>query len=165
MKKIFVTLLVALAVSFTAFAQVDDMKGAIPMGLDDEGNQVPITAPIFSFEKESHDFGDIPEGPKVEHEFVFTNTGQEPLIIKNVKASCGCTVPKWPKDPIMPGEESVIKAVYNTKKRKGPFNKSLTITSNAHTPTKRLFIKGKVGAKADEETMPIRKSSIVNESN
>ena len=83
-----------------------------------------------------------------------------------MKASCGCTTPSWPKDPIMPGEEAAIKAIYNTSKRMGPFNKSITITSNAYTPTKRLYIKGKVVKGCDlekEEITPMKKKSIVEE--
>ena len=63
-------------------------------------------APAFKFEKgTSHDFGTIAEGPEVTYYFEFTNTGKEPLIIQNVSASCGCTTPDWPKQPILPGKQ------------------------------------------------------------
>ena len=166
MKKLLVTVIAFLAISTSVFAQADEMKKGASYILDEKGELVETTAPIFNFEKETHSFGDIEEGPKVEYEFKFTNDGKEPLIISNVKASCGCTTPSWPKDPIMPGEEAAIKAIYNTSKRMGPFNKSITITSNAYTPTKRLYIKGKVVKGGDlekEEMTPMKKKSIVEE--
>ncbi len=98
------------------------------------------------FEKEVHDYGTIEQNANGACEFVFTNTGNEPLMISNAKGSCGCTVPEWPKTPIAPGETGVIKVKYDTK-RVGPFGKSVTLTSNAtNTPTKVIRIKGTVKA-------------------
>lgn len=98
----------------------------------------------FKFEKELHDFGTVTEGEMATYEFTFTNTGKEPIIISNVAASCGCTTPSWTREPVMPGKKGSIKAVYNSQNRPGPFNKQITITSNAGTPTKVLTIKGNV---------------------
>jgi len=98
----------------------------------------------FKFEKEIHDFGTVVEGEMATHEFTFTNTGKEPLIISNVAASCGCTTPSWTREPVKPGEKGSIKAVYNSANRPGPFTKQVTITSNAKTATKVLTIKGVV---------------------
>ena len=100
-------------------------------------------APEISFEKETIDYGTIEKGDNGVRNFVFTNTGKSPLIISNARGSCGCTVPTWPKEPIKPGESGVIKVKYDTK-RTGPINKSVTITSNAKTPTKVLRIKGNI---------------------
>lgn len=100
-------------------------------------------APVMSFESEVVDYGTIEQGADGVREFKFTNTGKEPLIISNARGSCGCTVPTWPKEPIKPGESSVIKVKYDTK-RLGAINKSVTITSNASTPTKVVRIKGKI---------------------
>ncbi len=99
----------------------------------------------ITFAEESYDFGKINEekGP-VTHEFVFTNTGAQPLIIQNVKASCGCTSPDWSKEPILPGKKGFVKATYNPQGRPGPFNKSITVTSNAENSTVILTIKGEV---------------------
>ena len=94
-------------------------------------------------EKEVHDFGKMKQHGDASTVFSFKNTGTEPLIISNAKGSCGCTVPTWPKEPIKPGESSVIKVKYDTK-RLGAINKSVTITSNAATPTKVVRIKGKI---------------------
>ena len=100
-------------------------------------------APEIIFETEVINYGNIEKGADGVREFKFTNTGKSPLIISNARGSCGCTVPTWPKEPIKPGENGVIKVKYDTN-RPGPINKSVTITSNAKTPTKVLRIKGNV---------------------
>jgi hypothetical protein len=112
----------------------------------------------MSFEKELHDYGTIDQGANGVFEFKFTNTGKEPLIISEARGSCGCTVPQWPKEPIVPGAKSSIKVSYDTK-RVGAFNKTVTITSNAKSGTKVLSIKGVVNAKVEEEAFPTRKPS------
>ena len=97
----------------------------------------------ITFETEVIDYGTIPQNADGVRKFVFTNTGNAPLIISNAKGSCGCTVPSWPKKPINPGETAEISVKYATS-RLGPINKSVTVTSNAVTPTKVLRIKGNV---------------------
>jgi hypothetical protein len=97
-------------------------------------------------DKDVHDYGTISQGADGGCEFTVTNDGTEPLIISRCKGSCGCTVPKCEKTPIMPGATSAISVRYDTK-RIGPINKSVTITSNAsNEPTKVIRIKGKVEA-------------------
>jgi hypothetical protein len=99
----------------------------------------------ITFEKTTHDFGEIGEqGGKVNYKFVFTNTGQGPLIISQVNASCGCTTPAWSKEPIAPGEQGFIMAEYDPRNRPGNFQKSLSVVSNAPQPTNVLYIKGTV---------------------
>jgi len=120
-------------------------------------------APVFEFLEETYDFGEIIEGDKPTHEFKFTNTGNTPLIIAGVKASCGCTTPQWPKTPIAPGEEAVIKAIYNSKGRMGKFNKAIRITSNAATPTKVIYIKGETKKANTNEGMPVKKPSMLQD--
>jgi hypothetical protein len=144
MKRIFL-----LSVVFIAFTQV---------------LQAQSSAEI-SFAEEKFDFGELNEGPKVSHDFNFVNTGKEPLILSNVKASCGCTTPSWTKEPILPGEKGTILVTYNTAKRVGSFNKSITITSNASVATKVLYINGNVIALVEEETMPIKQPSMMAPSN
>ena len=100
----------------------------------------------MTFGEPTHDFGKIMDGDKVEHVFLFENTGSEPLVISNAKGSCGCTVPDWPKDPIKPGATGEIKVVYNSK-GKGKVggkneNKTVTITANTNPPETRIFVKG-----------------------
>lgn len=100
--------------------------------------------PEFSFETEDHDFGKIEEGEQVEHIFSFTNTGDAPLIISAAKGSCGCTVPEWPKEPIAVGETGEIKVKFNSKKKPGIQNKTVTITSNTFPTQKKIRIKADV---------------------
>ena len=102
----------------------------------------------LAFSETIHDFGSINEvdGP-AEHEFLFTNTGSEPVKIQNVKASCGCTTPGWTKEEVSPGGTGFVKARYNPANRPGPFNKSLTITATGNTTTYVLYIKGNVNPK------------------
>lgn len=98
----------------------------------------------IEFEKEIHDFGTLKQGADASTEFVFKNTGSEPLVISNAQGSCGCTVPTWPKTPVKPGESATIKVKYDSN-RVGPINKSVTITSNAsNETTKILRIKGNI---------------------
>jgi len=101
----------------------------------------------MEFKEESFDFGNVTEGSIASHEFEFTNKGNEPIVISNVQASCGCTTPFWTKDPIKPGGKGIIKASYNSSGRPGAFTKTVTVTSNAHTSSRFLTIKGVVNAK------------------
>ncbi|MFZ4752013.1 MAG: DUF1573 domain-containing protein [Chitinophagaceae bacterium] len=113
-----------------------------------QGNKSP-NAPVFKFVEETHDFGTLKEGPQAVYEFVFTNTGKEPLIIQSCSASCGCTTPDWSKDPILPGQKGKITVKYNTEGRVGTFNKTVYIASNAKSDKERyeIYIKGNVVAK------------------
>ena len=87
---------------------------------------------VISWEKKTHDFGDIFQGDKVEHTFHFTNAGNEPLIITNVQVSCGCTTPKgWPRDPIPPGASGEITVSFNSAGKMGMQNKPVTLVTNA----------------------------------
>lgn len=130
MKKIFILLFMSL-VGISANAQTkEDIKK-------------DFTGPMFEFESEVIDYGDIAQNSDGNRVFTFTNTGKEPLIISSVKGSCGCTVPTKPEKPIMPGETAEIKVKYDTN-RVGPFSKSVTIVSNAFEKTKVVSIKGRV---------------------
>ena len=98
----------------------------------------------IEFEKVVHDYGDVPYNGNGECEFRFTNTGTEPLLVQKPKSSCGCTIPSWPNEPILPGESDVIKVTYRTN-RAGNINKTVTVTSNAvKNSTVVLRIKGRV---------------------
>ncbi len=103
-------------------------------------------APVIDFDKLVHDYGTIYQNGNGVCKFKFTNTGKEPLILSKPKSSCGCTVPTWPKHPILPGQTEEIKVTYATK-RIGPINKNVTIYSNAKNKQVILRIKGKVIAK------------------
>lgn len=98
----------------------------------------------FKFEKETHDFGKVVSGKSATFEFKFTNVGDEPLIIKGTEATCGCTVPKYTTTPIKKGESGSIQVTYSASGAAMRFNKAVTISSNASTPVKVLYIKGEV---------------------
>lgn len=102
-------------------------------------------APVMTFDKTTHDFGKFNEADgRVTTTFTFTNEGMVPLVLTNVRASCGCTTPKWTREPIEPGQKGEITVTYNPAGRPGRFQKTVTITSNATEPSKRLYIKGEV---------------------
>ena len=90
---------------------------------------------VFKFltSDDTHDYGTIPEGPNAVYEFQFVNVGNAPLIITNAQASCGCTSPEFPKEPILPDKKGKIKVTYTTKGHPGNFAKSVYLTSNAQT--------------------------------
>jgi len=102
-----------------------------------------IFAGVIQFEETVHDYGTIPEGGNGTYEFVFHNRGDEPLLLNNVRSSCGCTVPEWSKEPIAAGESGKIKVSYNTRIT-GSFSKSISVYTNADEKPIVLVVKGKV---------------------
>lgn len=116
--------------------------------------------PVMTFESTTIDYGTIDKGAEPLRKFKFTNTGNEPLIIKSAKGSCGCTVPNYSKEPIMPGESSVIEVRYDTQ-RVGAFNKTVTITTNeSGNDSRTLTIKGKVNDTGSQEAVPPSNSGL-----
>ena len=99
--------------------------------------------PTMIFETETIDYGVIEQGADPYRVFTFANTGSEPLVIKHAKGSCGCTVPTYPKEPILPGENGEIKVRYDTN-RLGKFTKKVTLTTNIGDEKKMLTITGEV---------------------
>ncbi|MCH2194434.1 DUF1573 domain-containing protein [Kordia sp.] len=122
MKKIFTILFVSL---FTMAIQAQEKTAKI------------------KFKSETIDYGTIEKGADGVRVFEFENTGTAPLVITRVYSSCGCTIPKKPEKPILPGESGVIEVKYDTK-RVGPIRKTITVYSNADEPTKAIKIKGKI---------------------
>ncbi len=117
--------------------------------------------PEISFEKTVIDYGTVNKGDNGVREFVFKNSGNAPLIISNVKSTCGCTIPKKPEKPIFPGESEKIQVKYDTK-RVGFIRKSITVTSNAaSSPTTILKIKGQVVDNNQQKGIERKKKSIV----
>jgi hypothetical protein len=101
------------------------------------------TKPGITFSEREFDFGTLRESQgRITHDFRFTNSGKIPLIINEVKASCGCTVPEWPREPILPGKSGIIKVSYNPAKQSGAFNKTIQVSSNADMPLINLMVKG-----------------------
>jgi len=129
MKTFFISAILLLLVTVSANAQTND------------------TTLVIQFAAVVHDYGTIQQGSDGGCEFTFENKGKTPLVLSNVRASCGCTVPTWPREPILPGSTGVIKVMYNTNSI-GNFNKSITVTSNAKNSNVILSIKGNVVAKA-----------------
>jgi len=116
------------------------------------------TKPHIQFENTKHNFGTILQNGNGNWEFKFKNTGKEPLIIQNVRSSCGCTIAQRPSKPILPGESASIKVRYDTR-RLGVFHKTITVSSNADNASVVLEIRGEVKAKPKEEvpTVPVNK--------
>ena len=106
-------------------------------------NRDDKNTPYISFNKTVHDYGTIEWGGNGTYKFEFTNTGKNPLLLSNVRSSCGCTVPKWPKEPIRKGEKAYMEVRYNTRII-GNFSKSVTVYSNASNSPVLLRIKGMV---------------------
>lgn len=146
MQKVILSVIILL---FAAFAIKAQDNATIATAPQDNPN-----APEISFDKTVHDYGTIVQGSDGACEFKFTNTGKEPLILSKPISSCGCTVPTWPQEPILPGKSDVIKVTYNTNNA-GPINKSVTVNSNAKTNRVVLSIRGTVTAKP-AETMPVK---------
>lgn len=148
MKSILIALTLLLTVSVISAQEVSKK----------EATESKTNGPVITFKTTTHDYGEIYKGADGGYDFVFTNTGNEPLILSKPRSSCGCTVPSWPKEPILPGEENKIKVTYNTTKL-GAFNKSVTIYSNAKNKNAIVLrITGKVIAKPTE-ALPEKETS------
>ncbi|MEJ2596579.1 MAG: DUF1573 domain-containing protein [bacterium] len=142
MKKLLVVVMLVFAVSIVMAQQEDQKNG-----------------PQITFKNTLHEYGDIEMGSDGSYSFVFTNTGNEPLILSKPRSSCGCTVPAWPKEPILPGESNKIKVTYNTSKV-GSFNKTVTVYSNAKNKSAIILrIKGKVVPQA-KDALPTKETSM-----
>lgn len=100
----------------------------------------PGTAPVMTFNDETHDFGKITQGEKVSYSFTFKNTGGSDLVISSAIGSCGCTVPTYPKGPVKAGEESKIDVVFDSEGKSGLVQKTVTITSNCNPSNHVLTI-------------------------
>jgi len=132
MKKVFATLAISFMMTFVAFAQ-----NAAPQTVENPN------APVITFDKTTHDYGTVVKGGDGTCEFKFKNTGVEPLILSNVQSSCGCTVPEWPREPLLKGKSASIKVKYDTN-RVGPINKTITVMSNSKGSAVQLKIVGNV---------------------
>lgn len=118
-----------------------------PVTAENPDADLSANAPILSFEENVHDFGKLIDGEVVTYKFKFKNTGNADLIISNASASCGCTIPNYPKAPIAPGEEGAIDVQFNSSGKVGVFDKNVTITANTVPTDVFLVIKGEVTSK------------------
>ena len=123
-----------------------------------------VDGPIMTFENLIVDYGEIEQHSDPLRVAKFTNTGNAPLVIKNARGSCGCTVPTYPKTPIMPGESAEIEIRYDTK-RLGTINKSVTITTNQVGDPIKLSVKGKIRKAPSEESVPKSKTGLFKSGN
>ncbi|WP_018343632.1 DUF1573 domain-containing protein [Cytophaga aurantiaca] len=141
----------------------DDKKNeeAAVAQLDSTG--VPVVQELkttsIAFNEAEHEFGDVKEGEFAKHEFVFKNTGTEPLYVRDAKASCGCTTPEWTKDTIAPGAEGKILVQFNSEGRPGNFTKTVTVLANTDPEATVITIKGFVIAKAKDISGPYIKDA------
>lgn len=118
----------------TAEVSAGDPSAQAPVG--------PTTS--ISFDETEYNFGTVTEGEKVKHIYKFKNTGKEPLVISSAKGSCGCTVPKWPSDPIPPGGTGEIEVQFDSKGKPGKQTKQVTVTANTLPAQTFLKITGNV---------------------
>lgn len=100
--------------------------------------------PVIKLEETEYDFGEIKQGDKVEHTFKFTNTGNADLIVSDAKASCGCTVPDWTKDPIAPGKQGEVHVVFNSAGKSGNVTKTVTLTLNTEKGNEAVSFKANI---------------------
>ena len=160
MKKTISTLLFALFCGTFVIAQSADQA---TQEIEQQAEKItekadPVSGPMMQFERKVIDYGEIEKGSDPLRQFIFTNIGMEPLVIKSAKGSCGCTVPDYPKEPIMPGQTGSIDVRYDTK-RIGQFSKTVTLTSNMEEKVV-LTIKGKVNNVVEEESVPTKEGSL-----
>lgn len=134
----------------------------ILFGISSYSQEGLIKKAEITFDKTIINYGTIDKGANGVRDFVFTNTGNAPLIISNVKSTCGCTIPKKPEKPILPGESDKIQVKYDTK-RIGFIRKSISVTSNASNPSVVLKITGQVIADTKKTGLENKKKSIVED--
>ena len=140
MKKLFLGLLLA----GTTLVACNQTKPTDAASADGTTTTVNANAPVMKFEFDSHDFGKVKDGDKVTYDFKFTNTGQSPLIITNATASCGCTVPEWPKEPVQPGQGGKIKVTFDSANKAGLQDKQITVTANTSPAQNVVHLVGEV---------------------
>ncbi len=144
MKKTILLSAMVLGFSAATFAQTEKAATPVTVAATQPAAAENKNQADFKFDAAEYNYGTIKQGEKVTHNFTFTNTGKEPLIITDARGSCGCTVPVWPKEPIKKGEKGSINVEFNSAGKSGMQDKTITITSNAKTNPMVLHIKGTV---------------------
>lgn len=142
-------LLLAIAAMTFASCQQNTAKTPAATGTTatTEASANPVAAadaPVITFDSGIYNFGKIAPGEKVNYSYKFKNTGKSPLIISNATATCGCTIPEPPKEPIPPGGEGVIKVVFDSHGKFGMQDKVITVTSNANPTVAELHLTGEI---------------------
>ena len=157
MKKLMFALVALATLPFTACkegasAKVDESKKEIA----EERDSKTQAYPVMEFEEQEFDFGTVEEGEVVEHTFVFTNTGDAPLIVSNAVATCGCTVPTWTKKAISPGDKGEMLVKFNTRGKPNQQMKAVRITANTQSGRETLRIKAFVNPQNSNAGSPVK---------
>jgi hypothetical protein len=135
-----------------ASEKVDQPKKEIAEDRDSKQQSFPV----MEFEEKEFDFGTVDEGEVVEHTFVFTNTGDAPLIVSNATASCGCTVPTWTKEAVAPGDNGEMLVKFNTSGKQNQQMAQVRITGNTASGKETLRIKAFVNPKNNNAGSPVK---------
>ena len=163
MKKFILLSFVFAAFSMVAVAQTEEPVKVEQTETAEQSEQSD-GGPIMSLESNTVDYGTIKQHGEPLRTLKFTNTGTEPLVIKNARGSCGCTVPTWPKEPIMPGAEADIEIRYATN-RLGKINKTVKITTNEGGDPHVIKVVGNILKAEEEESVPASAPSILKGGN
>lgn len=144
MKKLSI-ILIAIMTFATISCNENKNTGEGEYGIDNPISANDTTAtdglPVITFNETEYNFGTVIQGEKVAHKFKFTNTGEGNLVISSVKPSCGCTSPKWSREPIKPGEEGYIELTFDSSNKKGMQNKNVRIAANTIPNEHVLYIR------------------------
>jgi hypothetical protein len=151
MKRIFVISLLALGACNNPVTNSNDGKTHLPTSIVNNpataGGVDTVAAarkPTMDFTDTLHNFGTMHEGEVVSYDFAFTNNGKTPLIIASANGSCGCTVPEYPHDAVLPGKSAIMKVTFNSAGKKGHQSKSVTIRTNTNKNVEMLYINAEV---------------------
>ena len=165
MKKVFLVLSAVCLMAFTsckddAASKIDDNNVAEAAERDAKANVFPV----MEFDKTEHDFGEIESGTPVETVFTYKNVGEAPLVITDVKSSCGCTIPKdWSREPLAPGESGKFTVKFNGKGN-GNTMKAITVTANTETGSEvvkiKAFVKPDPNAPQKGAATPMQKMPV-----
>ena len=142
--KLHLIVLAMIATVAVSCAKKEQKSMSIEVPLTSDGKVDTSQLPKFTFINDTYDFGQIKQGEKVSYSFKFKNTGNTPLIISSASASCGCTVPSYPEEPIQPGEESKIDVVFDSNGKMGMQTKTITLVANTIPNTKVLYLRGEI---------------------
>lgn len=129
---------------FASCGNKEQKSMSIEVPLTSDGKVDTTKLPKFTFVQDVYDFGQIKQGEKVSYSFKFKNTGNSALIISSASASCGCTVPSYPEQPIQPGEEASVDVVFDSNGKMGMQTKTVTLVSNTIPNTKVLYLRGEI---------------------
>lgn len=151
-EKCFTGLITAILLLFTVVLSAQDLP-------ESESPAVLAPTTTVEFEDYTHDFGTVLDGTRVTQVFTFTNTGDEPFILMNAHGSCGCTVPQWPRERIMPGETASIVVEFNSKNKRGKRKQKVTLTANTNPPQTFLYLTGEVTPEDGSEPIAIEQEA------